>query len=105
MLANGDVETVKVRLGQILDLYASEYSKGIYDHDHGIMRNTGFVGDKPIHLDVGKLLREESMKDKDNARKDIEIVVANINSWFEKQYPQYSEEIAHYLDEKVDQLF
>lgn len=105
LLAKGDVATTKVRLGQIIDLYANEYAKGVYDHDHGIMRNTGFVGDKPIHLDVGKLLRVESMRDKSNARKDIEIVVANINSWVKKQYPQYSKEIGNYLDEKVEMSF
>lgn len=102
---NGEIETVKERLGKILELYAGEYSKGVYDHDHGIMQNTGFIGDIPIHLDVGKLLREEKMKDKKEAQKDIQIVVNNINGWVQKHYPQYSEEISSYLKTKTDELF
>jgi hypothetical protein len=105
LLKDGQVEKAKMRLGQILDLYAGEYEKGIYDHDHGIMQNTGFIGDKPIHLDVGKLLREENMRDKKYAREDALIVVANMNTWISKNYPQYSDEFESYLTKKLEQLF
>ena len=105
LLKKGGVEISKVRLGQILDMYAREYSKGIFDHDHGVMQNTGFVGDQPIHLDVGKLLREEQMKDKAFAKKDAELVVEKMNEWVKKNYPQYSTEIKDFLSMKMDQLF
>ncbi|HEV8052459.1 MAG TPA: hypothetical protein VGP47_08190 [Parachlamydiaceae bacterium] len=105
LLKNGDVETAKVRLGQILDMYAGEYRKGVFDHDHGVMQNTGFVGDQPIHLDVGKLLQEEKMLDKAHARKDAELVVEKMKSWVKKNYPQYSRQLEDFLNEKMDQLF
>lgn len=105
LLQKQDIDTAEIRLGQILDLYAGEYKKGIYDHDHGIMQNTGFVGEQPIHLDVGKLLSEEKMRDKQYAKEDAEIVVRNINLWIGKNYPQYSERIAGFLNKKLEQLF
>jgi hypothetical protein len=105
LFKDGDITTVKERLGQILDLYAGEYNKGLYDHDHGIMQNTGFIGDIPIHLDVGKLLRDKNKQNKHDARKDATLVVNNINIWVKKHYSQYSEEIADYLKTKIDILF
>lgn len=105
LLKNGDVEKAKQRFGQILDMYAREYNKGVFDHDHGVMQNTGFVGDQPIHLDVGKLLPEEQMTDKAFAKKDAELVVAKMNEWVEKNYPEYSAQIKEYLNAKMDELF
>ncbi len=55
LLENNEIELAKLRITEIFDLYLSEYLKGIYDHDHGIMHNAGFAGAMPIHLDVGKL--------------------------------------------------
>lgn len=105
LLKKGDVETAKMRFGQILDLYSVEYSKGIYDHDHGIMQNTGFIGDEPIHLDVGKLEREEKMRDKSFAKQDALLVIGNIDQWVAKHYPQYGEQILNYLNQKIEQLY
>lgn len=104
-LKEGDLQTAKTRLAQILDLYTQEYAKGIYDHDHGVMQNTGFIDTTPIHLDVGKLLKEEKMQNKSYARDDLELVVRNINSWVKKNYPQYSTSIEEYLNHKLTQLF
>ena len=50
-----NVAAAKDHIRQILDLYAAEYSRGIFDKDHGVLHNTGFVDGTPIHLDVGKL--------------------------------------------------
>lgn len=105
LLKKGDIQTAELRLGQILALYAGEYSQGVYDHDHGIMQNTGFVGDKPIHLDVGKLMREEKMRDKSYAKQDAELVVEKINFWVKKNYPQYSEQISQFLNHQIDELY
>lgn len=105
LLKNGNVAEGKKRIGQILELYASEYHKGIYDRDHGVMHNTGFVGEKPFHLDVGKMTREEKMKNSEEARKDLDIVIAKINLWVKNNYPAYSLQIQQYINEKVQTLF
>jgi len=105
LLRNGDIVTAKHRISQIFDLYASEYNKGIYDHDHGVMRNTGFIGDRPIHLDVGKLERNELMKQKENAKKDAQLVGNAIKNWIKTYYPKYSGELDAYIDEKINELF
>lgn len=96
-LEKGDVAGAKRRVRQILDLYKLEYSKGIYDLDHGVMHNTGFVGEKPIHLDVGKLTKEERMKSKEYSRSDFAIILAKFDRWisenFPKEYPEMKKDI------------
>ena len=53
LLDRNDLESFKNRIQQIFDLYLAEYRQGIYDDDHNVMSNTGFVGEKAIRLDVG----------------------------------------------------
>lgn len=105
LLKKEDVATAQKRLGQIFDLYAQEYHKGVYDHDHGVMQNTGFIEERPLHLDVGKLMREEKMRDKSYAKKDAELVASKMKIWVKKNFPQYSEEIAEYLNKKIAELY
>lgn len=93
LLDKGEVGLVKHRMGQVLDLYQTEFLKGIYDTDHGVMHNIGFVGDRPIHLDVGKFVRDEAMKDP-AVHQVILLKIANkMRAWIGKFYPQYEEEI------------
>lgn len=89
LLDKGEVALAKQRIDQIMDLYLAEYRKGIYDRDHGIMHNAGFVGDKPLHLDVGKLTEEEQMKYPGVYSEDLSKVIEKISTWVKKNYPQY----------------
>ncbi len=82
-----DIELVKQRIEQLIALYTSEYQKGIYDKDHAILRNTGFIGDRPIHFDVGNLTIEPSMKDPAVYQKDLDIVLGKLDAWLNKYHP------------------
>lgn len=90
----------KVRIRQIIDLYVSEYQKGAYDHDHGVMQNTGFIDSTPIHLDIGKFAPEEKMKTAEIYRKDLDIVYDKITLWMQKNFPEYTEELIQDMHEK-----
>lgn len=105
LLQNNDLETAKQRIGQIFEMYAQEYSKGVFDHDHGVMRNVGFYQAQPFHLDVGKLLSDESMRQKAIARQDALLVVSKIKEWIHKNYPQHEEQLFSYIDLKMHALF
>lgn len=101
LLENNNVALAKHRINQILDLYLSEYQKGIFDHDHGVMHNAGFVADRPIHLDVGKLKKDESMRNKENYLKDIELVVRRMDKWLKENEPKHYPELAAHIEEKM----
>jgi hypothetical protein len=95
----GNLDLVKKKMHQIIDLYLLEYSKGIYDRDHGLMHNTGFVGEKPIHLDVGKLSRDRNMSNRENMVLDLEKVGIRFEDWLKINYPQYHEEVILHIQE------
>lgn len=104
MLENGDVAGAKQRIGQIIDLYKSEYQKGIYDHDHGVMHNTGFVGNKPIHLDVGKLSSAPEMKNPEPSNADLKRVINKMHLWIHQNHSQYADEIDKEIEIKMSEV-
>ena len=105
LLDNGNISLAEHRIKQIFDLYLLEYSKGIYDRDHGVMHNTGFVGENPIHLDVGKLTKDDRMKEKEYYKPDLMRIVAKFNIWFKVNYPQYFPTLSAYMDHQIEHIF
>lgn len=105
LLQKGDMQGVKARIGQIFNLYVLEYSKGIYDRDHGVMHNTGFVNDKPIHLDIGKLTLDERMKLPEFYQPDLILIGNKFARWLKENYPKEFPEIASDMEAKISAIF
>lgn len=101
LLKQGNVAEVKEAIDRIFALYCSEYDKGIVDHDHGVMRNIGFAGKKPIHLDVGKMHQEDDILKKSNQVKDLAIVAQRMKNWLDHNLSEYSAELAAHIDAAV----
>ncbi|MGZ3632767.1 MAG: hypothetical protein ACXU9U_04575 [Parachlamydiaceae bacterium] len=104
LLEKGDIEQAKARISEIFDLYFSEYQKGLYDHDHGIMHNAGFAGNKPIHLDVGKLKQEEAMCTLPYYSEDIILVARRMAKWLKAKEPQDYPELAKHIEMKISSI-
>lgn len=105
LLNKGDVECAKKRFRQILDLYVLEYKKGIWDRDHNVMYNTGFINGKPVRLDVGRLRADDRFCSADFFRKDLEkIAFKRIDRWLRVHYPKYREEINADVKQKVEEI-
>lgn len=98
LLNKGDVETAKKRFEALIDLHLSEYSRGIYDQDHNIMHNTGYIGDKAIRFDVGKMAEDEGMKT--DFKVDLDKVYKRIDKWLTKYYPKYRDDVMKNLESK-----
>jgi hypothetical protein len=65
------------------------------------MHNTGFVGDKPIHLDVGKLSHDQNMSERANMILDLEKVGIRFEDWLKIHYPQYHKQVISHLQETM----
>lgn len=98
LLKEQKIEEAKQAIQSMLAMYLNEYAKGIYDHDHGIMQNTGFIGKEPFHLDSGKVLNDESMKEKSVYKEDLAQVMWNIHLWFQSNYPDISPVFSQFLE-------
>lgn len=93
LLGEGKTGDAIEKVNALFDLYMTEYAKGIVDHDHGVLHNTGFLGKKPVHLDVGKLHAEESIKEKELSFLDLSLVACRIYLPLKEQYPLEAQEI------------
>lgn len=104
-LDQNDLATAKNRFDEIIDLYLSEYSKGIYDRDHGVLHNTGFVGDRVIHLDVGKLTKDDTMKDLAVYKPDLIKVANKFEIWLRRNYPDAYIELIRHIETRLSLIF
>ncbi|MBA3972046.1 MAG: hypothetical protein H0X46_07860 [Bacteroidetes bacterium] len=105
-LSKGNTDEAKYLFRQLIDLYLSEYEKGIYDLDHNLMYNTGFIDGRPARLDVGKMILDERIKDPRFYKKDLENVAwKRIDKWMEKYFPQQRIAIANDLHQKLEEIF
>lgn len=104
-LENHDIAAAQKHIDKILNFYSQEYSRGIFDRDHGVLINTGFLNDEPFHLDVGKLTKNEAMKNRSDALKDITFISEKLKGWIKKNYPQNYEELSSFIDSKNQQLY
>jgi hypothetical protein len=90
LLDNGKVDLAKMHINQLLKMYLAEYQRGIVDRDHNVVHNTGFVGMRPIRLDVGRLTLDDEIKNPVVYQKDLDNVIhKRILPWVKKNYPQY----------------
>lgn len=58
-LSKLDVEKRKEAIEAMLSLVQRRIDKGYADDDKAISHNYGFVGDRPIHLDIGRIYKGE----------------------------------------------
>lgn len=104
LLKNQNLEAAKYKIDQIFDLYLSEYKKGIFDNDHGVMRNVGFVGNRAIRIDVGKLKKNADMAMPRNYAKDLAITKERMLNWLSQNEAVHYEELKTYIENKVKVL-
>lgn len=104
-LKKGDIQTTKHWIRKIIDHHVEEYQKGLYDKDHSVMKNMGFVADRPIRIDVGMFQYDERMKQPEAQKEDLKIITTTIEKWFQQHYPQYHDEIARDIHLKVNEIF
>jgi len=105
LLEQEDLSGVKIHLRKLIDLHLMEYKKGIYDRDHGVMHNTGFIDGTPIRLDVGKLSKEDKMRSPEYFHDDLMKMIARMKRYFQVSYPQYFSELNRDIDDKLTEVF
>ena len=94
LLDKGNVDKAKQRFRQIIDMYLEEYRRGLNDTDHNFMYNTGFIGEKPIRIDVGRLGVDKNVIDPKVYKKEIQtIAIKRTGGWVKRHYPEYRDEI------------
>lgn len=105
LLQRSNVLAAKQHLRKIVDMYVSEYHRGIADLDHNFMYNTGFVEGKPLRIDVGRLYYDEKIKEYAIFSQDLEkIAIQRLGEWTKRHFPQYRNEILDDMQAKLKEV-
>ncbi len=100
IMAERDPAAARAALHGILDVIISRCKKGVFDEDPRIHCNFGFLGDRPIFIDVGRFTRDPSRKDPAVYNADIQAITKRFRHWLEEDYP----ELVTTLDEEIHAL-
>jgi len=89
LMAAGKIEEAKARLDQIYALLVGCAKRGVCDTDGALIRknNLGYLGDKCIYIDSGKLCLKEDIKHKERFERDLKRLHP-LHKWLGQKYPQ-----------------
>jgi hypothetical protein len=101
LMLDGKVDEAKRRIDQIFHLLSTCAKKGIQDTDKALIRknNLGFLHDRAIYIDTGKLALRPKITTKEGFTNDLKRLIP-LYEWFEKHYP----ELACYFMNKQAQV-
>lgn len=88
LIKNGQKQKALESLTSILYLIKDRCQKGYVDKDGGVSSNYGFVEGKPVEIDLGRVVKDESIKDPMNYLREILRVSKKIEIWLQTSYPE-----------------
>ncbi len=97
LMAEEKENEAKTLLNSIQDLLVMEYRNGIADMDDALMQNTGVFKGKPIHIDVGQFVSDESIREKDVYHQELFNKYYKFRLWLAKNHPSLKEHVDQYL--------
>ena len=103
-LKRGEVSAAVKKIERVYDHYYGEYQKGIVDSDHGFTHNVGFIDDRVVHFDVGKMRSDPAIRDPLRIKQEFLSLSSRLKRWIAKNFPDQLEEISSAIDKKVASL-
>jgi len=102
LMAAGKVEDAKRRIDQIFELFVNCTKKGIHDSDGALIRkdNLGYLEDRAIYIDAGKLSVKRSIQTKEGFTRDLKRL-RPLEKWLEEQHPVLAQRFVEKRDEVV----
>lgn len=98
-IANGAIDMAKNVIDQMVDLYLAEYDRGLAEKDRYLVRNTGMCDGKPMHIDTGRLCKDESLKDPLRQRVELIWKTSILLEWLKESYPILAEHLESRLND------
>jgi glycosyltransferase involved in cell wall biosynthesis len=98
-MAKGDLAAAKQSLHAIIQAIVNRSQKGVFDEDPRLYNNLGFVGQKAIFIDIGRFVRNPSLKDLAVYLDDLKrITDKSLRPWLKENHP----ELLPCLDEEIE---
>lgn len=105
LMNEGDLEGAKKRINQIFQLFIDCGKKGVIDTDGALIRkhNLGFLDDKAIYIDTGKLTVRDENKIKGRFAKDLKRL-RPFEKWLRNTYPELTQHFLKSKQEAIEQF-
>lgn len=100
LMDHNQVTETKQLLNAVVDLVLSENSRGYADNDHALMQNTGILDGKPIHIDVGQLLKDPIYQNPEKYKQELFNKTYKFRKWLKSHYP----ELVTYLETRLIEI-
>ena len=94
LLQNGQLDDAKQAIASLEKLFEKRILLGITDRIQTMNNNYGFVGDKPIQIDVGRIRIEEEIKDNPGPERDR--ILSNFHDWLGERFPELSSLLSNF---------
>lgn len=94
------LEAAKEAVGALVELLLMRCEKGIFDKDPDLNTNFGFLGKRPIQIDIGRFCKNIGRKQTEVYREEIFRITDNFRQWLDVHYPLLS---AH-LSEEIGKI-
>ena len=88
LIRENRMEEAKTALANLYVFFEARARKGITDRQQTLYNNYGFIGDKVVQIDVGRIRRDENIRKMPG--KEISRVFGHINKFLSAKYPQLS---------------
>lgn len=105
MMAQGKDAEAKELLTKLLQMVVSEYSRGLADNDHALMQNTGVLEGRPVHVDVGQFVKDETMKDPNFYNQELFNKTYKFRIWLQEKYPGLLAHLDNELNNAIGDAF
>lgn len=84
-------QEAEAELEKLLSMIRKDLESGLYDQDHNIFHNSGFVNGSPMRIDFGKLTEAPEMSHPEAIEKEIEKIRAErISPWLDSHFQKIS---------------
>lgn len=93
LMQKGKREEAVIALHSLLNHIVKQCEKGFIDKDSGVSHNYGFVGDRIIHFDVGRILQDASAKDPSYYQHEVLRVGKKLEEWIRLEFPMLLEDM------------
>lgn len=100
LMAEGNVAEAKQILGRLVDLFVSEYQRGLAEKELFILRNTGVYQGKPMHIDTGRFEWDQDLTQPKNYAQELKRKTVKLRAWLQKHHPELVED----FDKRVDNV-
>jgi hypothetical protein len=100
LMKKGEVEKAKQSIDAILALITGRCEKGYHDRDPNIRTNCGFLGEKAIKIDVGRLMKMEEIRKKERMLQELFRICGPFQIWLDNTYPT----LGTYLKGRLEEI-